>query len=79
MNRASDSPSGKEAHLGSPWLKELYDLFAPVRQEAVAAEMSEAEINAAIDAAVRAVRRRDACRARSNPGPGEGQGSVRHD
>ena len=40
---------------GSPWLKELYDLFAPVRQEGE--QYSEEEINAAIDEAVKAVRR----------------------
>ena len=40
---------------GSPWLKELYDLFAPVRQEA--ASYSEDEVNTAIDEAVQAVRR----------------------
>ncbi|HVA23972.1 MAG TPA: AbrB/MazE/SpoVT family DNA-binding domain-containing protein [Chloroflexota bacterium] len=43
---------------GSPWLKELYDLFAPVREEAK--QFSEAEIDAAIDSAVRAVRRKNA-------------------
>ena len=43
-----------EAAPGSPWLKELYDLFAPVRQEA--ARYSEEEINAVIDQAVAAVR-----------------------
>ncbi len=39
---------------GSPWLKELYDLFAPVREEAK--KYSEEEINEAIDRAVKAVR-----------------------
>ena len=39
----------------STWLEELYDLFAPVREEAKA--YSEEEINAAIDEAVKAVRR----------------------
>ena len=39
---------------GSPWFKQLYDRFAPVREEAAA--VSEDEVNAAIDAAVRAVR-----------------------
>jgi AbrB family looped-hinge helix DNA binding protein len=43
---------------GSPWLKELYDLFAPVREEA--AQYPEAEIDAAIDAAVAAVRKQRA-------------------
>lgn len=45
---------------GSPWLKELYDLFAPVRAQAAAS--SEAEVNAAIDQAVAAVRERYAKR-----------------
>ena len=39
---------------GSPWLEELYEQFAPVREEAH--QYSEEEINAAIDDAVRAVR-----------------------
>src|SRR5437762_10574559 len=39
---------------GSPWVKELYKLFAPVREEA--AQYSEAEIDAAIEQAVKAVR-----------------------
>ena len=43
---------------GSPWLKELYDLFAPVREEAK--QFSDAEVDAAIDSAVRAVRREHA-------------------
>ena len=37
---------------GSNWIKELYDLFAPVRSQAERA--SEKEINEAIDEAVRA-------------------------
>src|SRR3712207_3180108 len=43
---------------GSPWLKELYERFAPVRQEAEGS--SEEEINATIDIAVKAVRERHA-------------------
>src|SRR5947209_8493414 len=39
---------------GSPWLRELYALFAPVREHA--AHLSEEEINDAIDQAVAAVR-----------------------
>lgn len=39
---------------GSPWLKELYDLFAPVRE--AAAQYSEEEVNADIDKAVAEVR-----------------------
>ena len=45
---------------GAPWLRELYELFAPVRQEADEQGYSEEEINTAIDEAVRAVRRRHA-------------------
>ncbi|MDP9373476.1 MAG: AbrB/MazE/SpoVT family DNA-binding domain-containing protein [Chloroflexota bacterium] len=47
-----------ETAAAAPWLKELHDRFAPVREEAKG--YSEAEINEAIDAAVTAVRR---CRA----------------
>ena len=47
-----------EAGEGSPWLKELYELFAPVRTEAVTS--SEDDINAAIDKATRAVRKKRA-------------------
>jgi AbrB family looped-hinge helix DNA binding protein len=42
----------------SGWLKDLYEQFAPVRQEAE--QYSEDEINAAIDAAVAAVRAKHA-------------------
>jgi AbrB family looped-hinge helix DNA binding protein len=49
--------SVREKAAGSPWLKELYDLFAPVREEA-AAKYSEQEIDAAIDQAMKAVRSR---------------------
>lgn len=41
---------------GSPWLRELYDLFAPVRQEAEERGYSEKEINAVIDEAIKEVR-----------------------
>ncbi|MHB8647209.1 MAG: AbrB/MazE/SpoVT family DNA-binding domain-containing protein [Thermomicrobiales bacterium] len=41
---------------GSPWLKELYDYFAPVRAEAIEKGYTEEDINAAIDGAVRDVR-----------------------
>lgn len=46
---------------GSPWLQELYEYFAPVREEILEREISEEEINADIDAAITAVRtlRRD--------------------
>lgn len=39
---------------GSPWLKELYDLFAPVREEVK--KYPEEEIKADIDTAIKAVR-----------------------
>lgn len=42
---------------GSPWVKKLYQHFAPVRDEA--AKFSEGEINTAIDEAVKAVRKSD--------------------
>lgn len=42
----------------SAWLKELYDLFAPMRDEAT--KYSEAEIDEAIDKAVSATRHRHA-------------------
>jgi AbrB family looped-hinge helix DNA binding protein len=41
---------------GSPWLKDLYEYFAPVREEAEEKGYSEEEINTAIEAAVKAVR-----------------------
>lgn len=40
---------------GSPWLKEAYEAFAAVRAQAD--KYSEEEVNAAIDEAVKAVRR----------------------
>lgn len=47
-----------ETAAGSPWMRQLYDLFAPVRDEAK--ELPEEEIDAAIDRAVAAVRKRHA-------------------
>ena len=41
---------------GSPWLKELFDLFEPVRREADAKGYTEEEIDLAIDEAVKAAR-----------------------
>ncbi len=40
----------------SPWLKELYDTFAPVRDNFAASGMTEDEINAELDEAVREAR-----------------------
>ncbi len=47
-----------ERAAGSPWLRELYDTFAAVRQEA--SRFTEAEVDQAIDEAVTAVRRKRA-------------------
>ena len=41
---------------GSRWLKELYEYFAPVRQEIKEKGYSEKKINDAIDDAIKAVR-----------------------
>jgi AbrB family looped-hinge helix DNA binding protein len=46
----------EEATEGSPWLRELYEYFAPVREEIVRRGISEEEVNADIDAAIAAVR-----------------------
>jgi|GEM_PF-636521 len=46
----------REVTQGSLWLRDLYNYFAPVREEAQAKGYSEDEINDAIDAAVSAVR-----------------------
>lgn len=45
-----------ETGQGSPWLRELYDYFAPVREEIREMGVSEDEVNAEIDAALREVR-----------------------
>jgi uncharacterized protein (DUF433 family) len=41
---------------GSPWLRDLYEYFAPVREDIRKRGISEAELHEDIDAAVRAVR-----------------------
>ena len=46
-------------HAGSDWIKELYDLFASVREQT--AKHSEKDINTAIDEAVQAVRKAHEC------------------
>jgi bifunctional DNA-binding transcriptional regulator/antitoxin component of YhaV-PrlF toxin-antitoxin module len=46
----------REATTGSPWLRELYEYFAPVRQEILDKGYTEEEVNADIDAAIREVR-----------------------
>jgi hypothetical protein len=52
---AYDAVSRTTPH-GSPWLKDLYDYFAPVRQEAEEKGYSDDEINTAIDRALASVR-----------------------
>lgn len=42
---------------GSPWVKELYSIFSPVRQEASEKGYSEEKINISIDQALKAVRK----------------------
>lgn len=49
--------SGKGSSEGSPWLKELYELFAPVRQEAIDKGYTGEQIDQWIDEAVADVRR----------------------
>ena len=46
----------EELSQGSPWLRELYEYFAPVREEILRRGISEEEVNADIDAAIAAVR-----------------------
>ena len=48
----------RESAQGSPWLKELYQRFAPVREEA--ARFSVEEVDADIDRAVAKVRKGNA-------------------
>ena len=50
----------RETAQGSPWLRELYEYFAPVREEAIERGYSEEEINADIDAALAEVRAKHA-------------------
>jgi len=42
--------------VGSEWLRQAYDLFAPVREEAIEAGYTEEEINSAIADAIAAAR-----------------------
>lgn len=50
----SDELAQEEEPQGSPWARELYVLFAPVRESLK--DYSEQEINDAIDEALRAYR-----------------------
>ncbi len=56
MEMETSDTSEQNPDRGSSWLRELYDYFAPVREEALEKGYTEEEINAAIDEAVRAVR-----------------------
>jgi hypothetical protein len=47
----------KSRPAGSRWAKDLYDLFAPVRQAAAESGMTEAEIDQLLDEELDAVRR----------------------
>ena len=42
---------------GSPWAKELYDLFAPMRQDAAESGMTSEEIDQLLDEELAEVRR----------------------
>jgi bifunctional DNA-binding transcriptional regulator/antitoxin component of YhaV-PrlF toxin-antitoxin module len=53
-----------ESNKGSPWLRELYEYFAPVREEILARGISEEEVNADIDAAIEEVRAEERARLR---------------
>ena len=48
--------SPEDAEQGSPWLRELYDYFAPVREEIATMGISDEEVNADIAEAIREVR-----------------------
>jgi bifunctional DNA-binding transcriptional regulator/antitoxin component of YhaV-PrlF toxin-antitoxin module len=47
---------------GSPWLRELYEYFAPVREEILARGISQEELFADIDAAIAEVRAEERAR-----------------
>jgi hypothetical protein len=46
----------KEQRQGSPWLKTLYDQYAPVRQAILESGMTEKEVDELIDRAIVAAR-----------------------
>ena len=46
----------KDRPKGSPWVRELYEYFAPVREEVAASGMREQEVNDLLDEALRDVR-----------------------
>lgn len=47
----------QKTHPGSAWFRTMYELFAPVREAIAETDMSEEEINQAIDEAIDEVRR----------------------
>jgi AbrB family looped-hinge helix DNA binding protein len=57
-DRLQIEPVDAKPRVGSPWLKEMYEAFAPVRESLKG--YSEEEINDAIDDALREVRRKNA-------------------
>lgn len=56
MEMETSDTSEQKPDRGSSWLRELYEYFAPVREEALEKGHTEDEINTVIDEAVRAVR-----------------------
>jgi len=54
---AGTEPRADAAEPGSPWLRELYEYFAPVREEAEEKGYTDEQINVWIDEAVAAIRR----------------------
>lgn len=50
----------RETGQGSPWLREVYALFAPTREEIIKAGYTEDEVNAIIDEAIAEVRNQHA-------------------
>ncbi|OGH14250.1 MAG: hypothetical protein A2860_02835 [Candidatus Levybacteria bacterium RIFCSPHIGHO2_01_FULL_37_33] len=46
----------------SPWMKDLYDMFAPLREEVRKRKYTDKQIDTAIDQAVAAVRKKNAHR-----------------
>jgi hypothetical protein len=59
-------PRSGEHKQSSPWLRELYEYFAPVREEILARGISQAELYADIDAAIEEVRAEERARLAGN-------------
>jgi AbrB family looped-hinge helix DNA binding protein len=58
-----------ESRQGSPWLRELYEYFAPVREEILRRGISSEEINADIDVAIAEVRAEERSRTSLDASP----------